>query len=51
MELADLEERLVPFVRAKYADPAAEVSAVHKMPGHAGFSYGFTARSGGREER
>ena len=51
MELADLEERLVPFVRAKYADPAAEVSAVHKMPGHAGFAYGFTARSRGREER
>jgi aminoglycoside phosphotransferase (APT) family kinase protein len=51
MELADLEERLVPFVRARYADPAAEVCAVQKMPGHAGFAYGFTVRSGGREER
>jgi aminoglycoside phosphotransferase (APT) family kinase protein len=50
MELAELETRLLPFVRAKYGDPAAEVSAVHKMPGHAGFAYGFTAASRGRSE-
>ena len=50
MELAELETRLVPFVRAKYEDPAAEVSAVHKMPGHAGFAYGFTVASRGRSE-
>lgn len=51
MELPELEERLGPFARAKYGDPAAEVMDVHKMPGHAGFSYGFTVRSRGRTER
>jgi aminoglycoside phosphotransferase (APT) family kinase protein len=50
MELAELAQRLGPFARAKYADPAAEVSAVHKMPGHAGFAYGFTVASRGRSE-
>ena len=50
MELLELERRLGPFVRAVYGDPAATVSRVHKMPGHAGFSYGFTAASAGREE-
>jgi aminoglycoside phosphotransferase (APT) family kinase protein len=50
MELAELEARLLPFVRAKYDDAAAEVSAVHKMPGHAGFAYGFTATSRGSVE-
>jgi aminoglycoside phosphotransferase (APT) family kinase protein len=50
MELPELEQRLVPFARAKYADPAAEVFAVHKMPGHAGFSYGFSVRSRGATE-
>jgi len=50
MELAELEERLVPFARAQYDDPAAEVSGVRKMPGHAGFAYGFSARRRGREE-
>ncbi len=50
MELAELETRLVPFARAKYADAAAEISAVHKMPGHAGFAYGFTVRSRARSE-
>jgi len=51
MELPELEERLGPFARAKYGDPAAEVMDVHKMPGHAGFSYGFTVRSRGLTER
>jgi aminoglycoside phosphotransferase (APT) family kinase protein len=37
-------------VRAKYGDPAALVSEVHKMPGHAGFAYGFTAESRGARE-
>ena len=50
MELGELEQRLIPFARAKYADPVAEVSAVHKMPGHAGFAYGFTVASRGRSE-
>jgi aminoglycoside phosphotransferase (APT) family kinase protein len=51
MELGELEQRLLGFAKAKYADQQAAVSDVHKMPGHAGFSYGFTVRSGGREER
>lgn len=50
MELAELAERLVGFARAMYDDPQAEVSGVHAMPGHAGFSYGFTATSEGRSE-
>ncbi|HTO51753.1 MAG TPA: phosphotransferase family protein [Myxococcota bacterium] len=50
MDLPELEQRLVPFARAKYADPAAEVFAVHKMPGHAGFSYGWSVRSRGVTE-
>jgi aminoglycoside phosphotransferase (APT) family kinase protein len=50
MELPELEDRLVPFARAKYEDPFARVSDVHKMPGHAGFSYGFTVHSQGRRE-
>src|SRR5258705_4512365 len=50
MELDELEARLGPFARAKYGDPDALVSEVHKMPGHAGFAYGFTAASRGARE-
>ena len=50
MELDELERRLGPFVRAKYGDPAAQVSEVHRMPGHAGFAYGFTVESRGARE-
>jgi aminoglycoside phosphotransferase (APT) family kinase protein len=50
MELDELGDRLVPFCRDRYDDPAAEVTAVWKMPGHAGFAYGFTVRSGDRAE-
>lgn len=50
MELDELEVRLVPFARAMYDDANAVVSRVHKMPGHAGFSYGFTVTRGGAEE-
>ena len=50
MDLAELESRLAPFARAKYGDPAATVSGVHKMPGHAGFAYGFTVTSRARSE-
>jgi aminoglycoside phosphotransferase (APT) family kinase protein len=50
MELDELERRLEPFARAKYGDPTARVSEVHKMPGHAGFAYGFTAESRGARE-
>lgn len=50
MELSELEEKLGPFVRAKYDDANASVSEVYAMPGHAGFSYGFTAHSRDKEE-
>ena len=50
MELDELEERLSPFSRAKYDDADARVSDVHKMPGHAGFSYGFSVESRGLRE-
>jgi aminoglycoside phosphotransferase (APT) family kinase protein len=50
MELAELEPRLIRFARAKYAENAVKVSQVHKMPGHAGFAYGFSVTSGGRTE-
>lgn len=45
MELDELEGRLLPFSRAMYDDPGVKVTDVHKMPGHAGFSYGFTVYS------
>lgn len=40
--LDDLHARLVPFSRAMTGDAGATVSGVEVMPGHAGFSYGFT---------
>ncbi|HLZ71645.1 MAG TPA: phosphotransferase family protein [Dehalococcoidia bacterium] len=40
--LDDLHARLIPFCRAQTGDPQALVSRVEVMPGHAGFSYGFT---------
>lgn len=47
MELDELRERLPAFCRAHLGEDAA-VSEVWKMPGHAGFSYGFavTAEDG-----
>jgi hypothetical protein len=50
MELEELKRRLLAFARAKYDDPGVSVSRVHLMPGHAGFSYGFTVVTGTREE-
>lgn len=50
MDLAELEQRLVPFSRAMYEDPVAAVSDVRKTEGHAGFSYTYTVRSGGVAE-
>ncbi len=50
MELAELERRLGPFCAAKYGGPV-RVFDVHAMPGHAGFSYGFSVEAGGEAER
>lgn len=48
MELEELRDRLGPFCRDRYDDPGAEVADVWKMPGHAGFAYGFTVSSRGQ---
>jgi aminoglycoside phosphotransferase (APT) family kinase protein len=45
MELDELSRRLVPFCQTHYDDPNARVFDVHKMPGHAGFAYGFSVAS------
>ena len=50
MDLPELQRRLRPFVRAQYDDPGATVSDVYNMPGHAGFSYGFSATSQDKTE-
>ncbi len=50
MELEELSRRLVPFAQDRYADPEARVFDVTKMPGHAGFAYGFSVESQGAVE-
>ena len=45
MELDELSTRLKPFCEERYGTSDLEVSGVHKMPGHAGFSYGFTVHT------
>ncbi|MGD9894113.1 MAG: phosphotransferase family protein [Dehalococcoidia bacterium] len=45
MNLPDeLHNQLTAFVRAHTADAAASIAGLRAMPGHAGFSYGFTAK-------
>lgn len=52
MELDELEQRLQPFVQHCYNDPTARAFAVKKMPGHAGFAYGYRVALGeGAEAR
>ncbi len=50
MELNELERRLKPFCAAHYDDATARVFDVTKMPGHAGFAYGFSVESQGNVE-
>ena len=47
MELAELERRLTPFCQAKCETDTVRVFDVAKMPGHAGFSYGFSVEAQG----
>ena len=47
MELDELNERLVPFMRAMLEDPFAKVVEASMAPGHAGFAYLFDVRSEG----
>jgi len=51
VDLDELTERLVPFCRDRYHDPEATVTEVTKMPGHAGFAYGFAVTSGPTTDR
>ena len=51
MELNELEHRLAPFCRHHLDDPEARVTEVWKMPGHAGFAYGFGVHSNKQETR
>ena len=50
MELDELSRRLVPFCQHHYDDPEVRVFDVHKMPGHAGFAYGFSVASRNDQE-
>ena len=45
LELEELQRRLIPFRLAHYQDDAVEVKDVFKMPGHAGFAYGFSVQT------
>jgi aminoglycoside phosphotransferase (APT) family kinase protein len=45
----DLAGRLERFCRARTRDPAARVTQLGPMPGHAGFSYGFVLDRTGAE--
>jgi aminoglycoside phosphotransferase (APT) family kinase protein len=48
----ELQTQLEAFCRDATSDPAATVSAVEALPGHAGFTYGFSLRDErGGEER
>lgn len=50
MELDELSRRLIPFCQEKYGTRDLRVFDVHEMPGHAGFSYGFSVEAGGAIE-
>ena len=41
-DLSELSDRLTVFMRQKLVHPDADISNVTKMPGNAGFSFGFT---------
>ena len=50
MQLAELENRLPAFCRAKYGHGNPRLGEVVKMPGHAGFAYGFRVDIEGRTD-
>lgn len=51
MDITELHEKLIPFCQHHYADNSVSVREVETMPGHAGFSYGFTVLSQGASDR
>lgn len=50
MELEELSSRLVPFCHDRYGTTDLRVFDVVKMPGHAGFAYGFRVEAAGRTD-
>lgn len=50
LDIDSMKQRLSDFCRAKYRDPRAELVHLEVMPGHAGFSWGFTVESRGKRE-
>ena len=50
MELEELNQRLLPFARHHYDDESVSIIDVFKMPGHAGFAYGFSVRRSATED-
>ncbi|NKB33721.1 MAG: phosphotransferase [Pseudomonadales bacterium] len=51
MELEELKRLLIPFSKSSYKDNNIEVTDVFQMPGHAGFSYGFTVIQGKQTDK
>ncbi len=51
MDLDELNDRLIPFVRTQTGDPWAKVMNLEPGPGHAGFSYLFDVVAGGELQR
>lgn len=51
MDIEELEYRLQPFCAHCYEDHSVEVIDVFQMPGHAGFSYGFSVMQSGKIEK
>ena len=45
MGLDELEQKLTPFCLAHYETNSLSVHDVFKMPGHAGFAYGFSVKT------
>jgi aminoglycoside phosphotransferase (APT) family kinase protein len=50
MKLPELTKRLIPFCRHHYGSNNLRVFDVVKMPGHAGFAYGFRVEAGGHTD-
>ncbi|MCP3913273.1 MAG: phosphotransferase family protein [Actinomycetia bacterium] len=51
MDMPELERRLEVFCQDRYQDPDVAVGDLVSMPGHAGFSYGFSVISRGGTDR
>jgi aminoglycoside phosphotransferase (APT) family kinase protein len=51
MDVDELSERLIPFVRHHLDDPFAKVAMAENAPGHAGFAYLFDVQSEGALKR